>query len=100
MEALKRGNPAPPPKLCGVRVRGLFLMLFDYGSNIWPARLTGVFHFLCIFSSGSLRGVSGSKTIILFQHGVARTVNFVKSRHGRLLLWAWRLELGKLLLGK
>jgi hypothetical protein len=31
------------------------------------SRLTHVFHFLCVFASGNLRGVLGSKTAISFQ---------------------------------
>jgi hypothetical protein len=41
----------------------------------------GSFSFSCVFTSGYLRGVLGSKAAIASQHGVAETANFIKSCH-------------------
>ena len=44
-----------------------------------PTGLAGVFHFLGIFASGSLRCVLGGKASIALQHGVIGAADFVEA---------------------
>jgi len=67
-------QPVPLTRLASIpSVR--FGVLVDHDAfNIRPVRLTHVFYSLCVFASGSLRGVLGSKAAISLQHGRVRAV--------------------------
>jgi hypothetical protein len=77
----KRNGPRQPTKLESIP-RGLFRILSHHdASNIRP-RLPGVFHFLCVFASGNLRGVLGGKAASPLVESVAGGANFVEEAQG------------------
>jgi hypothetical protein len=65
--------------------RGLFCILAHHNApNIRPVRLTHVFHSLCDFASGNLRGVLGGKAAIaqVFSKIVRRNLQYPDTGSG------------------